>query len=53
MDTVTGAIELVVGVACLAIGAVALRARRLTVGLALIVAGIVAAGHASWALWRN
>jgi uncharacterized membrane protein HdeD (DUF308 family) len=53
MDTVTGLVELGVGSACLAIGAIAVRARRLAVGVALLVAGLAAAGHASWALWRH
>ncbi|MEX0650633.1 MAG: hypothetical protein WD186_01220 [Actinomycetota bacterium] len=47
METVTWAIELGVGLACLAIGSVAIRGQRLRiVGVVLVVAGLAASGHA-------
>ena len=47
VDTVTWAIELGVGLACLVVGWVAIRGDRLRiVGVVLIVAGLAAGGHA-------
>lgn len=47
VETVTWAIELGVGLACLAIGSVAIRGQRLRiVGVVLVVAGLAASGHA-------
>ena len=47
MRTATWLIELSVGVACLAIGAGAMRSDRLRiVGIVAIAAGLAAAGHA-------
>lgn len=47
METVTWAIELGVGLACLVVGWAAIRGDRLRiVGVVLIVAGLAAGGHA-------
>ena len=54
METVTWAIELGVGIACLAVATLALRHRRLRlVGAVLLVAGAAAAGHAAIQLASN
>jgi hypothetical protein len=54
VDAVTWVIELGVGIACLAIGVVAIRRghRHLT-GAVLVTAGAIAAGHASLMLVRS
>jgi len=47
VETLTWAIELGVGIACLAVAALSLRHPRLRlVGAVLLVAGVAAAGHA-------
>jgi len=48
VETVTWAIELGVGIACLVIATATLRAPRLRwIGVALAIAGLAAAGHAT------
>ena len=47
VETVTWAIELGVGIACLVVGSAVIRGgRRRIVGVVLIVAGLAAGGHA-------
>jgi hypothetical protein len=47
VETVTWAIELGVGLACLVVGSAAIRGQRLRiVGVVLVVAGLAASGHA-------
>jgi len=47
VETVTWAIELGVGLACLVVGSAAIRRQRLRiVGVVLVVAGLAAGGHA-------
>ena len=54
VETVTWAVELGVGIACLAVAALALPHRRLRlVGAVLLVAGAAAAGHAAIQLVSN
>ena len=54
MESVTWGIELGVGIACLAVAALALRHRRLRlVGAVLLVAGAAATGHATMQLVSN
>ncbi|HEX7247989.1 MAG TPA: hypothetical protein VF351_07810 [Actinomycetota bacterium] len=48
METAIWLVELGVGIACLAVGAVSLRGPRMrVVGALLLIAGLAAAGHAS------